>query len=77
MDLKNYLKKLAIDDRRKLAESGRTSLGQLMNVAYGYRSCSAELAVAIEQATGGVVSRQDLCPEKWQSIWPELVKQAA
>ena len=28
--------------------------------------------VAIERATGGAVTRQDLRPDDWADIWPEL-----
>lgn len=30
--------------------------------------------VAIESATNGQVTRQELRPDDWQAIWPELVK---
>lgn len=33
----------------------------------------AEHCAAIELATGGQVTRQDLRPMDWQKIWPELV----
>lgn len=29
--------------------------------------------LAIESATGGIVSRSDLRPDDWQKIWPEFV----
>jgi DNA-binding transcriptional regulator YdaS (Cro superfamily) len=29
--------------------------------------------VAIERATNGAVTRQDLRPDDWQDIWPELI----
>ncbi|MFZ1181653.1 MAG: YdaS family helix-turn-helix protein [Herbaspirillum sp.] len=29
-------------------------------------------AVAIEQETGGAVTRRDLRPDDWMLIWPEL-----
>lgn len=29
--------------------------------------------IAIESATGGIVSRRDLRPDDWHKIWPELV----
>ena len=32
----------------------------------------AELAAAIERATGGQVTRQELFPDTWARIWPEL-----
>lgn len=76
MELKTYLNTLAIPERHKFAESVNTTLGQLQNVAYGYRTCSPELAVSIEQATGGAVTRQELRPNDWMRIWPELVKAA-
>jgi len=28
--------------------------------------------VALEHATGGAVTRQELRPADWQQIWPEL-----
>lgn len=33
----------------------------------------AEHCAAIENATGKVVTRQDLRPDDWPRIWPELV----
>ncbi len=32
-----------------------------------------EHCTAIEQATGGAVTRRDLRPDDWHRIWPELV----
>ena len=39
------------------------------------RSVSARLAVAIEGATSGKVSRKDLRPNDFHLIWPEMVKE--
>lgn len=36
-----------------------------------------ERCVAIEQATGGQVTRRDLRPDDWQAIWPELADEKA
>lgn len=33
--------------------------------------------VAIERATNGAVTRQDLRPDDWREIWPELVESPA
>jgi len=33
---------------------------------------AAEYCAGIEAATGGRVTRQDLRPDDWQAIWPEL-----
>lgn len=30
------------------------------------------LAVEIEKATNGKITRKDICPDIWASIWPEL-----
>lgn len=32
---------------------------------------------SIEAATGGAVTRRDLRPDDWQSIWPELAQAPA
>jgi len=31
-------------------------------------------AVAIERATGFLVTRQEMFPDTWQDVWPELAK---
>lgn len=33
---------------------------------------SVKMALAIERATGGAVTRKDLRPHDWRDIWPEL-----
>ena len=38
----------------------------------GQKSPSIKAAVAIEQFTGGEVTRKDLFPTDWPQIWPEL-----
>lgn len=38
----------------------------------GHRPVPIEHCCAIESATGGVVTRQELRPDDWQKIWPEL-----
>lgn len=40
---------------------------------YGGRRPDPANCVAIERATSGKVSRQDLRPDDWQAIWPELI----
>lgn len=42
---------------------------------YGHKSPSIKTAVAIELFTDGQVTRQELFPNDWRQIWPELVKQ--
>lgn len=72
MVLKNYLKKYTREERSALASRCGTTLGHLTNVSYGYKSCSAELAAALERETRGAVKRRDMCPSNWRQIWPEL-----
>lgn len=43
----------------------------------GQKQPSIKTAVAIEQFTGGEVTRKDLFPADWQQIWPELAEPAA
>jgi DNA-binding transcriptional regulator YdaS (Cro superfamily) len=38
----------------------------------GKRPVPIERCTAIEVATGGQVTRKDLRPDDWESIWPEL-----
>ena len=38
----------------------------------GDKAVPLERCVAIEVATHGAVTRQDLRPDDWQKIWPEL-----
>jgi len=39
----------------------------------GDRPVPAKTCVRIEQATNGLVTRQELRPKDWQEHWPELV----
>lgn len=57
---------------------GVKSDAQIRQWQHGYadRKPSPEYCVAIEQATDGCVTRQDLRPEDWQAIWPELTAKA-
>jgi DNA-binding transcriptional regulator YdaS (Cro superfamily) len=43
----------------------------------GQKQPSIKTAVAIEQFTGGEVTRKDLFPTDWQQIWPELAQAPA
>lgn len=55
---------------------GVRNLAQLRQWRHGYGGRRPDPAncVAIETATRGKVSRQDLRPDDWQAIWPELAK---
>ena len=72
MKLKKYLKKTARGTALVMAKNigiCRSHLSQIANEKY---TASARVCIAIENATGGVVTRKDLRPLDWKLIWPEL-----
>lgn len=73
MELKTYLSTLDVLKRDDLARNCGTTRGHLQNICYGLRTCSAELATALERESGGAITRRDLRPDDWHLIWPELV----
>lgn len=69
-----------------ISQQGRGSIGALAQKigahqpdvsrwASGKRPVPEKMAVAIEAATLGAVSRQELRPDDWHLIWPELAQQ--
>ena len=72
MNLHTYLFSLPKEDRVKLADGCKTSVGHLNNVSYGYKAASPALSVLIEKMTNGAVTRKSMRPNDWRSIWPEL-----
>jgi DNA-binding transcriptional regulator YdaS (Cro superfamily) len=77
MDLKTYINSLPRGGAAALA--GKLSitpvyLSQLTTRQDG-RKPSPELCVSIETETQGSVRRQDLRPDDWSRIWPELIGQ--
>ncbi|MDQ8996343.1 hypothetical protein [Acinetobacter soli] len=60
--LKNYLQGMSIDDRKKFAKACLTTLGNLQQIIYVNKKCSAELAIRIDKASEGCVSCDLLCP---------------
>ncbi|CAM3473578.1 transcriptional regulator [Paracidovorax anthurii] len=64
--------------RFRMAQYGSPikSDAQIRQWQHGYarRMPSPPNCVAIEHATDGRVTRQDLRPHDWASIWPELAK---
>lgn len=51
-----------------------TSIGYLRQIAYGYKLAGLNGA-DIELITGGKCRRQDLRPDDFARIWPELAEQ--
>ena len=58
----------------ELARTLGVSCGTVNQWVKGSRPIPANRAVAIERATGGLVTRQEMFPDTWQDVWPELAK---
>ena len=62
----------AVKGQAKLARLIGVSPANVNQWVTGNRPVPIERCVAIERATGGLVTRKDLRPQDWESIWPEL-----
>ncbi len=69
-----------------LSDAGisQAHFGELLGVTQGMVNhwCnnlvpSPERCVAIEKATNGKVTRKNMRPDDWESIWPELANRKA
>ena len=76
MNFKTYFLSLDAQGRIALAKKCHVSVGHLQNISCGTRTPSAALCVLIEQSTKDV-TRKDLLPNDWESVWPELRSNAA
>lgn len=63
-------------DEQGIAETGTTK-AYLRLIGYRQKKASAEMAVGIERATEGQVTRQMLRPNDWRRLWPELADLAS
>jgi DNA-binding transcriptional regulator YdaS (Cro superfamily) len=63
MELSDYLRSLKDQQRQALAIAAGTKVGYLYQLAGGHRRPSNDLALRIEEASGGVVTREELLPE--------------
>jgi DNA-binding transcriptional regulator YdaS (Cro superfamily) len=72
MDLKTYI---AAERGRATALASKLGISPsyLSQLANGQAPASPERCVEIWRATDGEVTRQDLRPDDWDRIWPELV----
>ena len=65
------------------AVGGRSALAKRLGVTaaaignWKMRGIPVQQCVAIERATGGLVTRKDLRPDDWADIWPELANSEA
>jgi DNA-binding transcriptional regulator YdaS (Cro superfamily) len=57
-----------------LARAINAHVPDLSRWADGKRPIPVKFAVAIESETGGAVTRQEMFPDDWQQIWPELAQ---
>ena len=62
MDLKSYWRSMPKDERKQFAAECSCSYGHLINVVYGYRRCTAELALKIEKRSRGIVKKEEIAP---------------
>lgn len=81
--LLKYLKAYGIGEegsraRAHLAKRAGTKATYLVHIAYGFRCASAPMALAIEAATHGVVTRADLRPDiNWGAFAPRATQAPA
>lgn len=72
MDLKTYLE---TKNAAVLAKAIGVPAPLMSQWRTGARPIPIDRCPAIEQATNGAVTRKDLRPNDWASIWPELVEE--
>lgn len=75
-ELANYFA-VARGNAAKLARETGASAAFLGQIARGERPCPPKLAVRIERATSGAVSRKAFFPDDWHEWWPELAEKLA
>ena len=76
-NLKAYLATRDRSVSAQLAETLGISASLLCQMASGRAQISPARCVAIENATGGAVTRQRMRPDDWHMIWPELADEDA
>lgn len=72
MKLKTYLDRLPYGAKKQLAEQAGISPSHISRMLRGDLMPSPGVAVNIERATCGQVTRKDLRPHDWLMLWPEL-----
>lgn len=61
--LKSYLSNLTPEGRKTFAKECLTTVGNLQQIIYVNKKCSAPLAIRIDKASKGKVQCDSLCPE--------------
>lgn len=72
MNLNDYFSKHGSMSQTQLAAAIGATEASVTWWKQGKRAVPAVYAVAIEQTTGGMVTRKDLRPDDWRRYWPEL-----
>ncbi|WP_081760435.1 transcriptional regulator [Bordetella petrii] len=75
MNLNSYLNRDDSVSAAALARHVGVSPALLYQWRTGRRPVPVEHCAAVELATDGAVTRQELRPDDWQRIWPELAAQ--
>ena len=70
MKLKDYTNEHSQSELAKAIGFAPSFVNQWVS---GKRPIPVVACVAIERVTGGKVTRQELRPDDWMDIWPELV----
>ena len=74
MKILEYLNGRPKSEQADLCAQCGTTVGYLRKAASIGQQLGPALCVAIERATSGEVTRQDLRPNDWHLIWPELTE---
>nr|DAG47861.1 MAG TPA: hypothetical protein [Bacteriophage sp.] len=62
MNLHEYWISMPQAERLKFVGDCKVSYGHMINVIYGFRRCSAELAIKIERYSRGIVKKESVAP---------------
>jgi DNA-binding transcriptional regulator YdaS (Cro superfamily) len=73
MDISTYLTNTGVK-QSDFARSIGVPPSMLYQWLRGLRPVAAKHCTKIEQQTGGKVTRRELRPDDWHSIWPELAR---
>ena len=65
------------NERQVLAQRCGIQDAYLYQILSGRREASAELCVLIERESGREITRQQLRPNDWARIWPDLAEPKA
>lgn len=67
-----YLKTLSVSEQHDFADRCSTTVSYLRKACSKGQKFGPLLCTSIETESGGQVTRQDLLPDSWEKIWPEL-----